>query len=187
MREFGPIQVIPPGLLGFFELKTSGRNPDQLLSGYQPALEMFDWLMEASAIDWNKVFGAGGVAGRTVAAGNLGYNAYTSPSGIVVPATEAWWVISYTIVSSVVTLGTSSMQIVPAFSRQSPAVAFRDLYAVGAPSAVVVGGGVGRVCSAQATGFFVPPGSDLGFILLQNETATANDFSGFLRYVPLSI
>lgn len=41
----GPIQLIPAGLLAYFDLKNAGRNPGELVESLQPTLSMFDWYM----------------------------------------------------------------------------------------------------------------------------------------------
>lgn len=52
----GPIQVIAPGLLGYFQVKSQGRNPNDLLEAVQPSLEMRDWYFQARTIGEREYF-----------------------------------------------------------------------------------------------------------------------------------
>lgn len=85
----GPVQVIPPGLLSFFQLKTMGRNPSDLVESIQPNLDMRDWYFaskrEQSTLD---------VAGATLALGFNNNATVDADGGFNVPA-DQWWFIEH--------------------------------------------------------------------------------------------
>ena len=76
----GLVQVVPPGLLSLFGVKTSGRNPDELGSQLGPSVEMLKWylLAESKWMDFGTRVPAAGFNGTTL-------------NGIV-PANEVWYV-----------------------------------------------------------------------------------------------
>lgn len=47
--ESKPIQLIPTGLLGFFQLKNGGQNPNVMPDTLQCVLEMRDWYLQTQA------------------------------------------------------------------------------------------------------------------------------------------
>jgi len=75
----GPVQVIPPGLLGALQLKNAGQLPDLLMGTYQPVIELRDWLMQFNAESRT----------YTIAAGFIGDNYDVIDT---VPNDE-WWMI----------------------------------------------------------------------------------------------
>lgn len=76
-----PIQIIPEGLLGMFQIKNAGKNPQELFETIQPSLEMLDWYMSSYA-ELQK-----GIQFAPSATGVAFF-------GIEVPPTEFWFVHS---------------------------------------------------------------------------------------------
>lgn len=80
----GPVQLIPPGFLGFMQLKNSGRLPSELVDQINPTFSMLDWYMQANA--------------ETVSASTSGIT--TGGTGdvqfptLVAPDDQYWWVIA---------------------------------------------------------------------------------------------
>jgi hypothetical protein len=83
----GPVQVIPPGLMGYFNLKNHGQNPDVLQGFYQPVLESRDWLLAANLeqVQGYRELGTGTF---------VNFFSPPQPNGqpIVVPPNEFWFV-----------------------------------------------------------------------------------------------
>lgn len=52
----GPIQVIPPGLMGLLQLKQQGRLPTDLADSVQPVLEMRDWYFTGRRVATTALF-----------------------------------------------------------------------------------------------------------------------------------
>jgi len=185
MKSFGPIQVIAPGLLGFLQLKSRGENPGELSDTYGPSIEMRDWLFQARALDWTQERGGGSPPGIGIGPGpaTLGFNAF-SPADLQVPASEMWWVEEFTI-SSGGLIATDTAMIAPAYQR--PLTGTSNLYQLGPSSNAITGSATGKRVTVQARDFFLPPGSRLGILVLQNDTATSIVYSGYCRFTPLPL
>lgn len=78
--EFRPILTQPSGLVGFLQLKNSGRNPSTFPDSVQSVLELREWLWETNS-ETSIVSGAALIPLATVA-GNLQF--------LQVPSTEVW-------------------------------------------------------------------------------------------------
>jgi hypothetical protein len=76
------LQLLPSGLLGFFQLKNGGQYPQSLNPQLQPTLELLDWYTEIGTL------GTSEVVGDTIAAVAVGAN----NSALVVPNLQAWFV-----------------------------------------------------------------------------------------------
>jgi len=177
----GPVQVIPPGLLGFLQIKSLGENPDALNTEYQPTIEVFPWLMEARAVDWTQDRGGGTPAGVALATGLTGARAF-SPNALVVPSNEMWWVEEYTI-NAVIAVGDAAY-----FSCGliNPRLGVVNQYMLGDPS-TIFDAGIALSAYARARGFFAPPGSELVILVSANDTATTVAYTGYVRFTPLPV
>jgi len=170
----GPIQVIPPGLLGFLQLKSLGQNPDALLTDYRPTIEMRDWLFEANA---ENVFG-----GLSVATGG-DTSAFFSPLAMVVPANEYWWVLNYTVTSALLVAGDTVHMLDCIFAN--PILGTQNVFQLSQQTPRDITG-INRFARVHTGGFFVPPGSELGFGYTVTAAVTVA-FTGFLRFLRLPI
>ena len=47
--QYGPVQRLPQGLLGFLQLKNAGRFPDVMIGSYQPTIELAEWLLNTTS------------------------------------------------------------------------------------------------------------------------------------------
>lgn len=167
----GPIQVIPPGLLGFFQLKTGGRNPTDMSETLQPVLECFDWYMQARGGDYTNDVG---VPNRLCnAIGTFGY----TNNPIQVPDGEIWWILEYSTRTATLAAA-EAITLCPAYLR--PLVGTQSLYKLG----VSTSAGPGQFCTSYADKqFFLPSGSELGFAVEAIATVGTINVIGSLRYV----
>lgn len=89
----GPIQLIPPGLMGLLQLKQTGELPGDLARVVAGVIELRDWYLTARRVDNVQLYG--GVAQTlAIATGAIGATAITT----AVPQTQLWWVEQYTVV-----------------------------------------------------------------------------------------
>jgi hypothetical protein len=170
MTQWGPIQLIPPGLLGLLQLKNIGKNPSQLLDEVRPIMDILPMWYEAVAEELSGF-------SRTPVTGNNGFASWTVPQ--IVPQGEIWWVMQYTVVTSEMGVGDSGQFGV---GWQLPSV--NHTYAVGDISAI--NSGVGR-CIAHGEQFFLPPGGELLWFTNDVVNATAFTLNGFARIARLPI
>jgi len=92
----GPIQLIPPGLLGLLQIKSpAGQNPNVLNADVQPGIDLEAWWKRANRQVW------GLNSGVTLPAAAYGNIAQYSPNAIAVPQNQWWFVHSYTTRASV--------------------------------------------------------------------------------------
>lgn len=167
----GPIQLIPPGLLGLLQLKNRGANPSQLLDSYQPIVEMFHWLLQAEARRWP----LGQIA---VATGNG--DAVFSPNHILVPQDE-WWYVHHYSIEAAMGAGDNVGHFVPHWREGNTPVHF---YALDTGLAINLTRNGRMISGAQS--FFLPPGAELGFTYVCT-AATTITFNGYVWYTPLPI
>lgn len=155
------IQIVPPGLLGFLGIKNGGENPHVLGNVLLPSMDVRDWYLQGRAEQisvgpWNLVAGAG-----------VGYN-----NGVTgaVPDKEFWYVHHASLVASTIA----------AADRVSFGIAAQNIGGVAAQGTIVYSepynnSGVARTTVtspvAVARGFFLPPGSNLGAWVVENQQA----------------
>lgn len=176
-KSFGPIQVIPPGLLGFLNLKSHGENPDTMGSEYQPTIELGEWLLQR---DYELV---GGTA-MTLVTANLGSRPFTG--GVLsspVPADEWWYVHEFCVFSVVIAVG----------DTVGGAVAWR----IGDPGNFgisihgpheVFAGAANKVALFRSDQpFFAPAGSQLALYVTQATFAVNLGLAGWARITRLPV
>lgn len=172
MAPSRPIQVIPPGLLGFLQLKNSGRSPEFFPDALQPTIELRNWYFEANAEFLQATV-------QTAVAG-VGFQTWAEP--IVVPSSELWYVINYSVYTGVQVAGDNT-QFQLAWRSQTGSLHFE-----GQPSALVVGSAAGATNNQQASGFFVPSASEIGARIMGHAAAAVTiDYAWNLRIVRLPL
>lgn len=176
----GPVQVIPPGLLGFLQLKNSGVNPQQLQNGYTPTLDMLHWLLRGREEIMGTVANPCSVAIANGVVGN--FQVFTTNS-IQVPDDEWWYVHDYAVYTDALLAATSIVQFTCAV-QSTTAGQIGKLY--GTSQSLLAGSAAGRIGMAQAHDFFVASGSFLGFAPSVNEVAAGNiTYQGTVRFTRL--
>lgn len=169
----GTIQVIPQGLLGFFQLKNGGRNPGTLTEVLSGTLDLRDWYFNSQREVWSTYT-------VSVASGITGFQSFTTPGALVVPDNEFWYVHNYTIFSNQLAAGDSFTGFAPAY-RDVP----------GSATTFIVGdfqnaSGVNtRPTAFAAQGFWLTPGQELGFWLQINTLALAKTVTSQLQITRL--
>jgi len=177
------IQVIPPGLLGYFNIKRNGINPDTLVGQYSPSIEMRDWLFHAGAENW--ITSRNGGVTPTIGLGPgpavLGFKGFVTP--IIVPEGEWWYVHDFTVTTESTLVATDTVSFCVGYAN--PQNAPFTFCIQGDRQPLITGAATGRSGFSHAHNFFVPPGSSLGFLLVANDTASTVDYFGYLRFTPL--
>jgi hypothetical protein len=173
----GPLQIFPPGLLGFLQLKNAGRNPQVLIDSLAPVLNAFEWYMQATQLQAPYPMSVARTNGQT------GSAAFTTPAGgLVIPAHEWWWVDTYTLFAGGL-IATDTVQLVPTLFDPIAGTVRQ----VGAASDQKTGSAATRAVHAFGRQFFAPPGSVFSVGTPTLETATSVTVFGYVRYTVLPI
>lgn len=181
-EQNGPIQLIPPGLLGFLQLKVGGLNPENLSTNLQATLELFEWYMQArlehSSSSISRTVNTAGGAGSFVP--------FLVPANaLVVPDKEFWWVESFTILALLgAAADTTSFQC----GWQSATLGAPSFYSVG-PTETATGSATSNVEAFARSDrpFFCPPGAQLGIMNRQTVSAAGVQFFPYVRFARLPI
>lgn len=173
MRISKPVQIIPPGFLGFLQLKNNGVNPTELPDNLQPVIEMRDWMLQARARDWPP-----GFSQRALAPGTYGYLPFTNP--ISVPNNEQWYVWQYT--ARAVLTATDGLALRVAY--RSIVTGTTPVHVLGSVSSA---SGAGAVAAISAQPFWLPPGAELGLYVEGIVSAGTIAVAGEVRYTPLPL
>ena len=176
---YRPIQIIPPGFLGFFNLKNEGKNPDELPSLLTPTIELRKWYLNAtaqkmSATDATRSF-----------ANNLDGFAIPSANVITVPDGEWWYVHNLLGYAVLPAAANEAVQFGMCWVEPNN---FLD-YEVFPPSSPLLTSSatVTRRFFSIAADFWAPPGSVFGWYVNTAETATSISAALNGRITPLPI
>jgi hypothetical protein len=157
----GPIQVIPQGLLGLLQLKATGKNPDDLLAGVQPQVDLFPLWVQRQDVDINLAKTGNSNTGFNVnASGNFGV------TGLIVGNTEAWFVTNFTLRCNLLAAET----IVMACGFNYP-TALSNVYELSGNYADVITARA-RTATVHAGGFWLGPGAQ-PIIIVHDQTTAA--------------
>lgn len=168
----GPVQLIAPGLLGFFQLKDQG-NPSVISDELSGSIELRDWYLIGEA--------EGFQSARTVtlSPGVAGFVSFAVPGPIVVPANEFWFVQNFTV-RAFTPLSTDSAIIRPAM--QWPA-GTTNVLTFAQQAARITGPGTAAVSVAE--NFWAPAGATLGIQQQEVLSATTLNAQGALLFTRL--
>jgi len=150
----GPIQLIPPGLLGLLQIKSpAGQNPNVLNADVQPVMDIHEYWLRANRQVWALN------SGITLAAGT--YNTFTalSPNGIDCPQNQWWYVHSVTMTF---TVGAASSYVMGNLAMRWNSVGTIRWRTLGAPSRPGTLTSADGEIAYRAEDFWMPPGSSLG-------------------------
>lgn len=174
----GPIQVLPPGLLGFLQIKNAGRNPDNLLSDLQPSLNLLEWYLNARATDALNIFGGNGSVNAA------GSGALLSLTNWTVPNNTWLYVFEFTVVCSL--LAAESIRFAPMLLT-FPGIAGQSQLQTGPDYNDVVTARARRATATSYGPFWAPPGSQFAVNVLDALTAGNIAVTGHLRATPLPV
>lgn len=175
----GPIQLIPPGLLGLLQLKADGRTVPYLEDTCSPILSMEDWWLRAAAVDWT--LSTTDTEGASTPNGFLAF----ATNGVTVPVGEWWFVHEYCV-----TFFLNAAEVVTGprlawSSIGSGASARFTVLPDGLESLANLTGAVAR--SAAAFRFWVPPGSRIGYFAGTITNGLNQVRLNQLRYTPCRV
>jgi hypothetical protein len=150
----GPIQLIPPGLLGLLQLKSpAGQNPAVLNSDVGGTIDLLPFYLRANRRVWALN------SGITLAAGT--YNTFTalSPNAIDCPQNQWWYVHSVTMTF---TVGAASSYVMANLAMRWNSVGTIRWRVLGSPSRAGTLTSADGEIALLAEKFWMPPGSSLG-------------------------
>jgi hypothetical protein len=159
---FGPLQVLPQGLLGFLNIKNNGLNPEWLRNSVQPVLDLQQWWFNTQASD----LGSGATV--LVADNGTGFNSFTTPQ-VAVPNGEFWFVTDCTIRTGALAATDACSFSVGYILPPSPFTTFQ----LGVRTSASGAAGVASQGIASARMFWLPPGAVLAVANETNESAGA--------------
>jgi hypothetical protein len=161
--------------MGFFQLKNAGRNPSDLGDSVFPVLDLRDWYMQARA----ELIP---VASRSLAATTVGIVFFTTAAPIV-PEGEAWWVINYHVVASIVNGENVAFSCAWVSPNSDPNIPPNTV-----PQPLLAGPAANsRQGLSFCDSFFLQPGSQLCIFVSANEGAASIEFSGTGQFVRLPL
>lgn len=162
---WGPLQITPPGFLGFLNLKNEGKNPREIPEDLTPTIELRNWYLNATAQ-------AMSATNATVSLlNNQDGFALPSAGNIVVPSGEWWYVHSMLVWAVLPAAVTEFLAMSPAWVEPNN---FIDFEVLSPPAPLLQGvAGATRRYFNTARDFWVPPGSALCWHVLTAETATS--------------
>jgi len=167
VEERGPIQVIPPGLLGLLQLKADGRSVSKLGDTCIPSLEMLGfWLRSKMQATFTS-----STANPAAAIYQVFQPFTTNP--VVVPDGQWWYVHDYAVkfIAGAGATGTSACAASSMGVTTIDYVALSDSVDINAN---------GKMVRCQP--FWLPPGARLGFYVDTVVGATFQAIMTALRY-----
>jgi len=168
--DTGPIQTPAPGFLSLLNLKNKGLLPDLLRGNLQPVVDLAEYFQRGSlqniTTNYTRVQAAATVTG---------FLAFNTPSAIVVPQDETWYVESATV--RALATGAGSVLDEYGFGFQL----------AGGVNPYFIRGNLNSVSAAKTSSvsaaheFWLPPGAILG-VWCGTVTVNPIQFDLFLRY-----
>lgn len=170
--DSGPIQTPAPGFLSLLNLKNKGLLPDVLKGNLQPVVDLAEYFARGAALNITTNY-----TRVQAAAAVTGFLAFNTPSAIVVPQNETWYVQDATV--RALATGAGSVLDEYGFGYQlaggvNPYFVRGNLNSVSASKTSSV---------SSAWDFWLPPGSILG-VWCGTVTVNPVQFDLFLRYAP---
>lgn len=166
----GPIQTPAPGFLSLLNLKNKGLLPDVLQGNLQPVVDLAGFFQRGAAqnltTNYNRVQAAAAVTG---------FLALNTPSALVVPQNETWYVQAATIRALATGAGSVLDEYALGFQL---AGGVNPYFPVGNPNSI----SAAKTSSVSfASDFWLPPGSILG-VYVGTVTVNPVQFDLFMRY-----
>jgi hypothetical protein len=172
----GPIQVIPPGLLGLLNLKNSGRLPNILLDEVQPGIDLEPWWLRANLL-------LAGLSSDSLAIGTYNnFQPFTAGAGAITVPQNQWWFVEWYSASFTTVNQATGIDLALRFqSLGTPQ--WTPLGAIDPEAAIINNARFNLV----AKGFWAPPGSDIGYCVSSVAVGALAVSTLALRYTPCPI
>lgn len=178
----GPIQLIPPGFLSLLQLKNQGHMPADLGEVVSPTMDMRDWYLQVSARTPSTTFGL------VLTSEQQSFHRF-SPNGIIVPQGKTWWVHHYMVQCGLTAVaGQSIFGLAPIIIwNANGTIKYNQLGP--APATGLISSTATNPTGTQvfASGFWAPPGAELGFTNGEIISAAGISFGGVVRYTELDL
>lgn len=175
---YGPVQVIPPGIVDLLQLKGLGESPGLVTDTFVPTIETRDWLMEPTAL-------IGTSTNVDLAAGTVGF---ADLPNLAATNFNAIWLQHFSI--QCMTLAGAGLPATDncefACAMRGPAVA-NGFVVFGERSGLVQGAAPGRFGSAWSQNFWLPPSHQLGVMVFRLEAAASIRFVGTVRRTSMKV
>jgi hypothetical protein len=179
----GPIQVIPPGLVGYLNLKQFGRLPDVLSSTVDPSLEMRDWYFQANVLYTVQLCGATPITPNFVTAGVDFFRFQVGGVDFAVPKGQAWYV---DLASADAALAAAGDTMQACLVKQDASKT--SILQLGPVQPDVVSARAGRLLTVRSDrAFWMFPGEFFGIQLMDQVFVTNTFFSLSVRATLLPI
>lgn len=184
----GQIQLQPPGLLGLLQIKNFAEAPHDLQQTYVPVFPMVPWALLANAETLQVGFAAGSIGGNLT--GTFISDAVSSVPGTFTVGQREWWYVHRFNLGFSPGGGTTALawpQLGYLVDVGATAKYLGVSQAILGPVTAAAGGDPTRALQLNASDFFVPPGSQLGFgINVTNAAATnAAALSALITRLPI--
>lgn len=172
----GPLQIFPPGLLGFFQIKNDGRNPNVLQDALQPSLDLTEWYLWSQ---FERHTGTGALSTGQLGARIIESAAVTAGVGLKSPADEWWYVHGFTIMCNHTTAVTAAdiVYIEPMMNIGGVGGGAAHIWILPHVTFSSVAQTTGAADFAYAVGtskpFFMPPSSELMMWVVQADTTAS--------------
>jgi hypothetical protein len=156
----GPVQVFPPGLLGFLQLKNAGNNPSDLTDTIQTVIDARDWYFQARMLDALNLFGAVGTV-NVNATGLVQFPVFTAP--------QTSWLYVDNFSATCALLAAEYIRAAPVLITFPGVTGQQQLQLGDDVNDIVTARARSWICRSGA--FFMPPGSILGLKVFDVITA----------------
>jgi hypothetical protein len=170
------IQRSPAGLLALLGLKNGGQSPQTFGNELAPSFELSDWYLRLGFEQATQATFA------LPAAGYGGGFTYFNVNPLTVPNGEWWFCHAYGVSTSLLTAGDTFSGLACAFKLSSGGFILQ-----GMPSIVTGATIANGSYAASASGFWLPPGSQLGFYWNSAVVAAAESMLGDLIFTRLAV
>lgn len=153
MKNSKPIQAVPAGLLGFFQLKNNGQNPAEFPDVLQPNIDLLEWYLQSYqelASQQNLLTYAPGSSSQLFP--------------LVVPSDQWWWLSEVSLQIPLLLSGSGTPDYVKAaLFVQFGGNAFRQLCDIQEFSATATEDAFAWM-RLQKDRMLIPPGSQFGIL-----------------------
>lgn len=181
----GPIQIVPPGLVGLLQLKQLGRLPDKLADTVAGVIELRDWYLTSRRVDNLALLG--GTPIFNAATGVTGNHTFSSAGPLAVVPQNQLWYVEQMMVDCVNTAAMVATDVVRFCGVILPGAGGQQIQVTNDVSDYVQAART-RVIDCKADrGFWMFPGDNLAVRIMDNITTNGWTFALTFRATPCAI